>query len=556
MVGDVLPALYLLLGAVGFVLLISCANAASLLLARSTRRVREIAIRAALGAERRHLVRQLLSESVLLAVAGGLIGLTLGYIGVRALLAASPAEIPRAGAGGSAITLDWRVLLFSLGVSLVTALLFGLGPALIASRPDVGVLAKDASSQSGMSLRRSRGRASLVVMEVALAFILLAGAGLLIRTFVSVRTTQRGIDEKNVVTFEMPVNNTRFNKTAELSQLIARAESRILRLPGVSSVAASTASPLDTGLTMPFVIHSNKERWGRYSGSAVWQGVSRKYFDVFRIRLMRGRMFDDSDGYEGARTVMINRAMLKKFWIEINANPIGEFIVIGKGLTGGLEDQPRQIIGVVTDVRDSGFHPEPTMYVPLSQVPDGMNARNSRLSPLNWVVRANGDAAQVTAAAAQELRETSGLPLARVRTMEQVIAASSARAEFYMMLLTVFAGMALSLAAVGLYALMSYSVEQRTQEIGIRMAVGADHRDVRMMVVLDGLRLAGIGVAVGVPAALALTRIMDSIVFGMRTWDPIVLGTVGLVLGLVAVLAIHGPASRATRVNPIDALRA
>jgi len=557
MAGDVRQALYLLIGAVGFVLLICCANVANLLLARATRRAREIAIRAAMGASRRQIVRQLLAESLILSLGGGALGLSLGYLGVREILAASPVDIPRVGANGAAIALDWRVFLFTLLVSVLTAVLFGLFPALDASRADVSTLVKDSASQSGMGFRRGRGRSALVIAEVALALVLLAGAGLLIRTFVNQRTVSRGFDEQNVLTVEMSLAGPQFERTTQVAQLVRNAERRIRDIRGVSSAATTCALPLEPSPNLPFTIHGRDQRLvGRYHGTASWRSVSPGYFEAFRIRLLRGRTFTAADDEHAAGVVLVNRAMLRRFWPEVDANPIGQFITIGQGMGPGLEEEPRQVIGVVADVREGGLRNEPMMYVPVAQVTDRMNARNNRLLPLTWVVRASGVPGLPSAAIQRELKDASGgLPLARIRTMHEVVAASSARTEFYMMLLTLFAAIALLLAAVGLYGLMAYSVQQRTQEIGIRMALGAGPGDVRGMVMWQGMRLALLGILAGIPAALALTRVMVSMVVGIPTWDPAVFAAVALLLGAVGLFAAYVPSIRATRVDPVDALR-
>jgi predicted permease len=552
-VGDVRPALFLLTGAVGFVLLISCANVGSLLLARASRRVREIAIRAALGAERKQIVRGLLAESILISLGGGSLGLVLGYLGVRALLIVSPGDIPRIG---TAIALDWRIFLFTLAISIFSGILFGLVPALNASSNDGSSLIKNDARQSGMGFGRSRGRAALVSVEMALALVLLVGAGMLVKTFVAQRTVNRGFDEQNVLTLEMSLASPQFEKTAQVAALIERAERRVQRIPGVSSVAATSALPLEPSLMLPFEIYKNYDRSmvGLYDGAAAWRSISPGFFDVFSIRLLRGRLFNDNDDGQAAGVVLINRAMLKKYWQQIDANPIGDFLIIGKNAGPGLEDVPRQIVGVVADVRDAGLDREPMMYVPIAQVQDGINARNIHFLPIIWVVRSSN--ATPTAAIQQELHQVSGgISVGRVRTMHQVIAASSARTQFYTTLLTVFAGVALVLAAFGLHGLLAYSVQQRTQEIGIRMALGAGPHDVRSMVVFQGIRLALLGIAVGIPAALGLTRITMSIIFGIQTWDPAVVAGVAVLLGCVALVATYLPALRATRVNPADALR-
>lgn len=555
-VGNVRPALYLLSGAVGFLFLIACANAANLLLARGARRTREIAIRAALGAQRKEIIRQLLTESVLLALAGGVVGLVLSYFGVRGLLAISPGDLPRIGANGSAITLNWRVFLFALVVSGFTGIVFGLIPAVNASRADVSALVNDSVSQSGMEWRRNRGRSALLIAEMALALVLLVGAGLMIRTFVAKRTISRGFDEQNVLTLEMSLSGSQFEKTAHVAQLVRYAERRIQRIAGVSAVAAAYALPLEPSLGMPFIIYKNDQMLWRWDGAAAWRSVSPGYFDAFRIRLLRGRVFTDDDGEHAAGVALINRSMMRKYWPEVDANPIGEFIILGKGMGPEMEDAPRQIIGVVADVRDTKLDLEPTVYVPVAQMPDGLNARNNRLLPITWVVRTTGALPLGTATIQQELHQVSaGLPLERVRTMHELVAASSARTEFYTMLLMVFAGIALLLAAVGLYGLMAYSVRQRTLEIGIRMALGAGPDDVRSLVVWQGMRLALLGMLAGIPTALALSRVTVSVIFGIKTWDPAVLAIVAFLLGSVALFAAYIPSLRATRVNPADALR-
>ncbi len=556
-VGDVRQALFMLIGAVGFVLLISCANVANLLLARATRRAREFAIRAALGAPRARLVRELLAEGLLLSLAGGVLGLAAGYLGVRALLAVSPIDIPRIGANGSALALDWRVFTFTLLVSVFTGIVFALVPALHASRADVSTLMKDSASQSGMGFRRHYGRSALVVSEMALALILLAAAGLLIRTFIAMRTTDRGFDEQNVLTARMSLAGPQFETTAHVAELVRRAHRRLLAIPGVSAAAGASAVPLEPSVMMPFTIHGHDQSMlGRYHGVASWHSVSPPYFDVFRIRLLRGRLFTEEDGELAAGVVLINRTMYKRYWPDVDANPIGDFITIGRDMGPGLNELPRQVIGVVADVRDAGFNQVPMMYIPVAQLTDAMNARNNRLLPITWVIRTAAGSSPPTAAVQRELRELSGgRPLEPVRTMHELVAASSARTGFYIMLLIPFAVIALLLAAVGLYGLIAYSVQQRTQEIGVRMALGAGPEDVRFMVVLQGMRLAFLGIVAGIPAALALTRVMVHLIFGVPTWDPLVLAAVALLLAAVALLATCLPAIRATRIDPMDALR-
>jgi len=266
---------------------------------------------------------------------------------------------------------------------------------------------------------------------------------------------------------------------------------------------------------------------GRYHGAAAWRSVSPGYFEAFGIRLLRGRTFTEADDGRSTGVALINRAMVRKYWPEVDADPIGQWVQIGQRMGPGIEDRPRLIVGVVADLREAGLNLEPMLYVPAMQVPDGLNARNNSLLPLTWVVRSAGTMALPGVAVQDALRAASGgLPLGRIRTMHQVVAASSARTAFYTLLLGVFAGMALVLAALGLYGLMAYSVEQRAMEIGIRMALGARPQDVQSMVMVQGARLGVLGIALGVPAAVMIARVMNSLIVGMRSWDPAVFGGV------------------------------
>jgi predicted permease len=556
-VGEVRPALYLLMGAVGFVLAISCANTATLLLASASRRTREIAVRIAVGAERKQLLFHFLAESLLLSLSSGVGSLVLGYLGVRGLLAISPSDLPRFGANGSPITLDWRVFFFTLFVSVLVGLLCALIPAAGACRTDISPQVKDSTSQAGMNLQRSRWRSILTIVEVSFSLVLLVGAGLLIRTFVDKRAISRGFDEENVLTLEMSLDNPRFDNTTQVAQLVRYVERRFKAVQGVAAVATTCALPLLPGLPMPFTILRNEHSLlGRYDGTATWRSVSPQYFKVFQIRLLRGRMFTDEDDEKAARVALINRAMMKQFWQEVDANPIGHFISIGKGMEPGSGDAPRQIVGVVVDVRDAGLDREPSMYVPVAQVSDRMNARNNRLLPIIWAIRTDGAQSAPVVRIEQELASLSGgQPLGRPRTMHEAIAASSARTQFYMILLTVFACIALVLTATGLYGLMAYSVQRRSRELAIRMALGATRLDVQGMIVLQALRLTLWGILAGIPSALALARVTISLIFGTATWDPVLLGLVALLLCAVSLAAAYLPSMRACRVDPAVALR-
>ena len=555
-VAQVRLALLILLGAVGFVLLIACANVANLLLARATLRKREIAIRAALGAGRRRIIYQLLTESVLLALVGGALGLAIGFVGVRALLAANPVDIPRIGEHGAAIALDWRVLVFTLGVSLLTGILFGLIPAFNASRTDLSLTLKESSSRSGSGFRQNKARSILVVTEMALALILLVGAALLIRTFAVLRSVKPGFDPHNVITMEMSLSGTRFAKTAGVAQAVRDVEQRVGAMPGVDSIAVTCCLPLTGGVDLPFTIAGVPPTEGPYNGDVQWRNVSPQYFQVFRIPLLRGRTFTVRDGAGSDGVVMISEAMAKKFWPKGDA--VGAVITIGHGLGPEFEEAPRQVIGIVGDVRDEGLDsdPAPIMYLPVPQVVDGITALESRVLPMSWVIRTKVAPFSLSLDLQRELRvATGGLPVAHIRTMDQVVGESTARSDFNTMLLSTFAGVALLLAAIGIYGLMAYSVQQRTQEIGIRMALGASPENVRKMVVWQGMRLAGIGVVIGVGSALGLTRFMAGLIYGVKTWDPGVFVSVAVALGAVSWLATYVPARRASRVDPMVSLR-
>ena len=555
-IGDVRFGLLMLFGAVAFVLLIACSNVANLLLARATIRKREIAIRAALGAGRARIIWQLLTESLLLSLAGGLLGLGLGYLGVRALLSINPGDIPRIGEQGAAVTLDWRVLAFTLVASVLTGILFGLVPAFNASRSDLSITLRESGARTGSGLRHNKARSILVITEMALALVLLVGAALLIRTFGALRGVNPGFDARNVLTLQMSLAGARFEKTAGVEQLERDGRRRIEGLPGVSSAGITCCLPLEGGFGLPFNIEGRAPTEGPYSGGAGYLPASPGYFDVFRISLVKGRVFTDQDNGAAERVVVINEAMAKKYWPKNDA--LGARITIGKGVGPEFEEPPRQIIGVVGDVRQSGLSQpsNPIMYVPIAQVNDGIMALNNRIIPMTWVVRTKLPPFSLSADIQRQLRESSGgLPVAHIRSMQQVVGESTARNDFYMTLLSIFAGVALVLASIGVYGLMAYSVQQRTQEIGVRMALGASPKQVRRMVVIQGMRLAIVGVILGAASALGLTRLMSSLLYGVKPWDPLTIVLVSVLLSGVTLLATYLPARRASRVDPMVALR-
>jgi predicted permease len=541
-VGGVRNSLLILLGAVVFVLLIACANVANLLLARATGRKREIAIRAAVGAGRGRIVRQLLTESVVLSVAGGMLGVAAGYAGIRGLLTLSPGNIPRIGLGGSNLSLDRRVLGFTLALSMLTGILFGLVPALQSSRADLSSTLKESSNRSGTGLRQSKTRALLVITEIALALVLLIGAALLIRTFIAIRQVNPGFAAHNVLTMRLSLTGPQFENPASVTQVIHEGVRRITALPGVEVAATTCCLPLERPGFLTFQIARRPE--GPTSrGTAVSTRVSAGYFETFKIPVLRGRTFTERDE-SGPPAVIINQALAKQFWPD--SDPLNDRMMIGQGAPAFKDDPPRQIVGVVGDVRlRLNRDPLPTMYF-----------TGSALHPSAWVIRTRAAPMSLSSAIQNELREASGgLPVARVRTMEEILSRSTAAENFNALVLTIFGGSALLLAAIGIYGLMAYSVGQRAQEIGIRLALGAESSRIRNMVVFQGLRPALAGVVCGLAAAFTLTRLIASFLFGVKPWDPLVFFVVPATLVVVALAAVWLPAMRASRVDPIHALR-
>jgi putative ABC transport system permease protein len=555
-VRDVQSTLWILLGAVSFVLLIACANVANLLLVRATGRRREIAIRAAIGAGRGRIIRQLLTESVLLSLAGGIVGLVLGMIGIRALLALNTAGLPRIGEDGSIVSLDWRVLAFTIAVSIGTGILFGLIPALQASRADLSGTLKESSSRAGTGFRQNKTRSILVVAEVALALILLVGSALLVRTAVALRAVNPGFDPGHVLTMRMSMSGERFMKSDGVEQAVRVGVEKMRAIPGVQIASATCCVPLEGGYGLPFVIVGRPLTDGPFHGGGGWKTVSPGYFEVFKIAPKRGRTFTDRDTKDSPPVAIINEAMAKQFWPK--GDPLSDRIIIGRGVMKEFAGEPeRQIIGVIADTRDGSLNdePGPEMFIPQAQVPDPVNALNVRITPMAWVVRTVVEPYSVSGQVQEALRQATGLPVSDVRTMDEVVVRSVSRQRFNMWLMTAFGLSALALAAIGIYGLMAYSVEQRTQEIGIRLALGADSTRVKHMVVFQGMRLAVIGVIVGIAASFGLAKLIASLLFGVTAWDPAVFLAAPIVLTLVALVAAWIPARRASRVDPIDALR-
>ncbi|HYV06857.1 MAG TPA: ABC transporter permease [Blastocatellia bacterium] len=538
-VGDIRPALLILLAAVAFVLLIACANVANLLLARAALRNKEIAIRSALGAGRWRVTRQLLTESVLLAMAGGAVGLALAYWGMTALLSIMEDKIPRS----TEIGIDTRVLLFTVGVSLLTGIIFGLFPALQASKHDLHSILKE-GGRSGAARRSVRGL--FVVAEVALALVLLVGAGLLLKSFQKLQEVNPGFRADHLLTMQLALPGTRYNEPQQIDAFFQQVLEKVKSIPGIESAGVSTSVPMSgSGSSGSFSIEGRTPGPGEMSpwGNRWFAGAS--YFQTMSIPLIRGRYFDDRDVREAPQVAIIDETMQRKFWPD--DDPVGKRITFQRDAQGN----PiwREIVGVVGHVKQRGLDGESPVqyYVPHRQLPS---------AGVFFVARTSGEPSSVAGAVRGAVQQVdSELPVFRVSTMERMVADSMAQRRFAMTLLGVFAMVALILASVGLYGVMSYSVTHRTNEIGIRMALGARVPDVLGMVIGQGMKLSIAGVAIGLAGAFGLTRLMESLLFGVSTTDPWTFFAVALVLAGVSLLACYIPARRATKVDPMIALR-
>jgi len=536
---DVRPALLILLGAVGLVLLIACANVANLLLARAAGRQKEMAIRTALGASRWRVVRQLLVESLLLALAGGALGLLLALWGTDVLVAAGPADIPRVSQAG----LDARVLAFTLLVSVLTGVAFGLVPALQASRPDLTGALKEGSRGSTEGLRRNRFRSALVVAEVATSLVLLIGAGLLMRSFVRLMQTDPGFDPARVVALDIPLTRQRYDTPEKQDAFFAQLLSRVRAAPNVEAAGVVNNLPFGNSVDqLEFDIEGRPPSAPGSKPLAHYTVVSPGYFDALKIPLRSGRTLTEHDDARSPRVALVGEALARKFFA--GENPVGRRIVPDESVP------PLEIVGVVGDARRTSLasEAEPEFYVPFGQ------AAQRRM---NLVVRTGaGDPLALASSLRGAVAELDKDQLIwQTRTLDHLVSASVASRRFNMTLLGLFAGVAMLLAALGLYGVMAYSVTRRTHEIGVRMALGARGGDVLRMVVGQGMRLAALGVAIGLAAAFAVTRVLASLLYGVTTTDPLTYAGLAALLASVAFLASYLPARRATKVDPMEALR-
>ncbi len=501
------------------------------------------------------MIRQLVTESVTLAIPGGVLGLILGITGIRALLAFAPGKLPRIGDHGAAVVMDWRVLAFTIAVTLITGILFGLIPALRASHTDLSCALKKGSARIRNDFRHNRGRSLLVVVETALALILLIGSALLIRTLIALHSVDPGFDARNVASMQMTLGESRFESASAVDRLVRDGLQRIAALPGISAAASTWTLPLQTPSNLPFIIVGRPLN-GSSHGFAHWANISQGYFDVFKIPILRGRAFTDQDNRASPGVAVINQAMARRFWPK--GDPLNQRLVIGKGVGPAFEEPARQIIGIVGDVRYDGLNrnPSPMMYVPEAQVPDGFNALLTCIAPIIWIVRIRGESQSLRSSIENELRQASGgIPVGEMRPMDEIVKQSTARQRFMMLLSTIFACCALLLSAIGIYGSMAYSVQQRMREMGIRLALGAYPSDIRNMIISQGMRLAFSGIVIGTVAALGLARLIATLLFGVKSWDPLVFTIVPVLLSAVALFAVWLPARRASRIDPAHALR-
>jgi putative ABC transport system permease protein len=539
--GDVRPALLVMLGAVGFVLLIACANVANLLLARATTRRRELAVRAALGADRRRLIRQMLAESLVLSSCGGAAGLFLAWWALHGLRTIVADKLPIARL--EFVGLSGWVLLFACAIAVGSGLLFGIVPALSASGNTLTEALKE-GGRTGTGARGGRARQAFVVVETALALMLLVGAGLLVRSFVTLMRVEPGFDPSRAMTMKVTLPFASYQAPAQIIGFFDRLFARVDALPGVVASGGVSFLPLNgLGAATSFTIEGREQPpAGDHPGSEV-KVVTHDYFKAMGIPLLRGRLFDGRDTAPNTRRIVVSESLVKKYFG--GTDPIGQRIVLSWNNTG-----PDEIIGVVGDVRSTSLESE---AAPASYLPPARFAYPF----MTVVIQTSGHPAGVVASFIGALRELdANIPVADVRPMEDVIAVSTAQRRLTMILLTIFASVALVLAAVGIYGVISYSVTQRTQEIGIRMALGAERAAVMRMVIGQAMTLAAIGLAAGAGGAWALTRLMQTLLFGVDPSDPLTFAAVALLLASVSAGAAAIPALRATRVDPAIALRA
>jgi predicted permease len=549
MVGDVRPALLVLLGAVGFVLLIACANVANLLLAKTLARQKEAAIRAVLGASGGRIIRQILVETVLLSVAGGALGMAFAQFGVSAIAAALGDNLPQS----MNIAPDAWVLAFTILISLATGIAAGLAPAWRLTKTNLNEALKSGLGRTDADTAGNRTREVLVVCEVALSLVLLAGAGLMIRSLWNLRRVNPGLDPHNVLTMTLPVSSTRFASAAQEFSFFDRVLASLRALPGVESAGTIDDLPLsgEGGSNQPIQIEGQPIVAMADQPEVSVRVISPGFTQALCIPLLSGREFRESDAADAPKVVLISQAMAQRFWP--NENPLGKHL----SLTFYPSSGPREVVGVLGDVKQDGLDvPEPraTLYFPLKQLAEP-KGDSWRAFSMSLAVRTNVPPNSLSSAVTSAIHQLSpDQPVEQMASMEDLIAVSLAPQKFNMLMLASFAGLALLLAAVGIYSVLSYAVRRRTREIGIRMALGAQVRDVLRLVVADGMKPTLIGVAIGIAGALVLSGVVAKLIYGVNPTDPATLAAVAILLAAIAFFASIIPAFRATKVEPMTAL--
>ena len=540
MVGELRPSLLMLFGAVGFVLLIACANVANLLLARAAYRHKEIAVRTALGASRWRIVRQLLTESLLLSVVSGAVGLALSLWLIKLLVAISPPNSPRF----NEITIDWQVFLFTFAITILAGLLFGLVPALQTSRTDLNETLKESGRTGASGATRNRIGGVLIVSEVALSFVLLACAGLLIKSFVHLREISPGFEADNMLAMRIALLSDRYETNEQRAQVFQQLVDQVKAVPGVQSAGAVLSLPLrgDTLILGRGVLLEGRRPVPEEASNALHLAITPEYFQAMQIPVKEGRAFSSHDNSQAPKVVIVNETMARALWP--GESPVGKRFSIWRD-----EKFSREVVGVVGDTKMSlDKEAENQMYVPYAQ--------DSNWGAMSLVVRSNTETSALAASVRQALRSVDkDIATYNLKTMNDLISTSAAPRRVPMLLLSAFAGVAMLLAMLGIYGITSYYVTQRTHEIGIRMALGAQIADVLRLVLRRAMLLAVIGVVLGLAGAAAVTRFLTTMLFGVKPIDALTFGAVALGLVLVALIASLIPAKRATKVDPLVALR-
>ena len=542
LVGETRTMLWLLFGAVGFVLLIACANVANLLLARSASRQKEMAIREALGASRWRVMQQVLTESTMIALAGGVVGLGLAWWSVALIAKLLPQDFPRAGE----ITVDWRVLGFTLAASVLTGILFGLAPAIQLSGVETQESLKESGRGTAGSRRHNRLRNLLIVSEVALSVVLLAGAGLLFRTFLQLQSVQSGFDPQQVLTVRLSPSGANYKTDADYSTFFGNVLQRISAIPGVKSAGLINTLPLAKGPTAGFRIEGRPPATPDKWPSANYRSISPDYFRTMKIPMIAGRAFTEQDKDQSPRVIMINQALARENFA--NEDPVGKRINFG-GIESNGQPVWWEIIGVAADVRNLELREEgsPDIY---------FNYRQDLFAGMNVVIRTTVEPQSLSSAVRFAVAEVDrNTPVSDVKTMEHLVSESVTQPRFNLFVLSVFGFIALMLSAAGIYAVTAYSVAQRTHEVGIRMALGAQRMDVLKLIVGGGMALIAGGIIIGLVTSVALTRLLNSLLFGVSATDPLTFAAITLALAAVALFACYIPARRAMKVDPLVALR-